>query len=166
MPVRRIVAVAVTVSAALSALAAPAASAAPAARTAPAQEYFFIATSAANRQTVIAHGAFVAAGPDVSAGDHDVLHFAGGTLSITHPDNKAHQRFKVDPKTCFVTSTTTGTYTLGHGTGRYARVTGHGSYLVVAQGILARTKSGTCNLNVAPASEVGYVTASGPVSTG
>lgn len=165
MTVRRIVAVAVTVGAALSALSAPTALAAPAAGAPSAKEYFLIAATSPTRQAVVAHGAFVAAGPDVSVGDRDVLHLSGGTLSITHPDNKAHQRFKYDPKTCFATSTTTGTYTLGRGTGRYARVTGHGSYLVVAQGILARTESGKCNLNVAPTSEVGYVTASGPVST-
>jgi hypothetical protein len=120
---------------------------------------------AGDRQTVIAHGAFVGAGKDVSGDASDVLHLGGGTLRLAHPEKQSHFTDKVDPKTCFVTFAITGKYTFGHGTGKYRGLTGSGSYRVTEQGILKRTKSGTCSQTAAPTIEAGYIKASGPVST-
>jgi hypothetical protein len=125
------------------------------------REYFLI-TVADQHETVVAHGAFVGAGKDVEHDQSDTLHLGGGTLEIYHPDRQSTFSFTVNPKTCFLSFTITGKYTLGAGTGKYAGITGHGNYVVKEQGIARRTKAGACNVNVEPAHIAGYIKASGP----
>ena len=119
---------------------------------------------AGNHLSVVAHGAFAGGGRDVALSQSDVMHLGGGTLTIRHPDRESTFTDKVDPKTCFVAFAITGRYTLGRGTGKYAGVTGSGTYKVSEQGFLKRTKSGTCSQTAAPTIEVGFVRAHGPVT--
>lgn len=116
------------------------------------------------RQVVVAHGAFVGGGKDVSKGDKDVLHLGNGTLTATHPNKQAHFKYHINPKTCYYTVNGHGRYTLGDGTGAYHGITGHGTYIFRGQGIASRKASGKCKPNAQPQVEIGTITASGPVS--
>ena len=129
-----------------------------------AKEYFLITISGTS-ETVIAHGAFTGAGrDDASHNNYDILHLGGGQVRIVHPDKDSHFTYKLDPKSCFITFSITGKYTLSHGTGKYKGLTGHGTYKVKEQGITARTSSGACDMNTEPKVLAGYVNGSGPVS--
>ena len=126
-------------------------------------EYFLIDLSSS--QTV-AHGVFTGGGrDDANHSDFDILHLGGGTLRVTHPNKDSHIKFSLNPKSCFFSLTGTGTYTLGYGTGRFTGVTGHGRYVLKEQGIAPRTSAGACNGNARPKPLIGYVNASGPVTT-
>ena len=130
------------------------------------QEYFLISESGTT-QTVVAHGLFTGGGKDdASHENYDILHLGGGTLRVNHPDAQSKFVGHVNPKSCFITFTITGKYTLSNGTGRFAGVSGHGSYKLVEQGILARNKKGACSQESEPIVEAGQVTASGPASLG
>jgi len=52
----------------------------------------------------------------------------GGTFKISHSPGKGPQTF--NPKTCPLTVNQHGTYTVGHGTGKYKGISGHGKYQV------------------------------------
>jgi hypothetical protein len=124
----------------------------------------FLVAGANQRDIVVAHGLFAGGGKDEQHSEKDVLVLNGGKLTLRHPEKTAHFRAKVNPKTCFVTFHITGDYTLGHGTGKYKGVTGHGTYTVFAQGIGKRLASGACNETADPKVEASYIKASGPVS--
>lgn len=131
-----------------------------------ATEYFLI-TLSGNGESVIAHGAFTGGGTDDASHDnYDVLRLGGGQLRINHPDKDSHVTYHLNPKSCFVSFKITGTYTLGSGTGRFANVSGHGSYRVNEEGITPRTSSGACNMNAEPKLLSGYINASGPATLG
>lgn len=141
-----------------------AASAAPAASARASGTESFLIAQINNRQSVVAHGLFTAGGTDVSTDAKDVLHLAGGTFSVFHPDKDGKFKSKIDRKTCFATFTGSGKYTLGGGTGKYKGISGHGTYKLYEQGVLKRTKSGACNTTANATVSVGYVQASGPVT--
>ena len=163
MKVRRSIATAAALGTAAIAVTSSGAAATPAPKAASQIEYFLI-TGSGNHEVAIAHGAFVGGGrDDASHESYDVLHLGHGTLRVTHPDSQSHFTQHLDPKTCFATFTITGKYTVGHGTGRFAHVTGHGTYVVRDQAILARTKSGACDENADPTVDVFVARASGPV---
>ncbi len=128
------------------------------------QEYFFLAI-AGSSQSVVAHGLFTGGGvDDASHQNYDILHLGGGTLRINHPDAQSKFTEQVNPKSCFITFKITGKYTLSNGTGRFAGVTGNGTYQLFEEGILGRDKSGACSEQQAPLTPSGYVTASGPAT--
>jgi hypothetical protein len=124
----------------------------------------FLVAGANQRDVVVGHGLFAAGGKDEQHSGKDVLILNGGKLTLTHPEKSAHFHAKVNPHTCFVTFRITGDYTLGHGTGKYKGVTGHGTYTVFAQGIGKRLAGGACNETANPKVEASYIKASGPVS--
>jgi hypothetical protein len=129
------------------------------------QEHFFLESVNDTHNVYIAHGAFTRSGKDdVSHNNYDVLSFGNGRLRLTHPDSESHFTPHINPTTCYVSFTLTGKYTLGHGTGSYRGVTGHGTYQGHGQGILNRTSSGACDMNGKPKDEVYYIKGSGPVS--
>jgi hypothetical protein len=166
MKIRRTVAAVATLGAAVSVIAAPAAQASVhSAKRASGKEYFLITVAGNTHESVIAHGLFTGAGKDDATHDnYDVFHLGGGTLKIVHPDSQSHFKDKVNAKTCFVTFTITGKYTLSGGTGKYKNASGHGTYKVLEQGILRRTKAGACSQSAEPKIEVGYIRGSGPAS--
>jgi hypothetical protein len=157
---RRSIGVAAAAAAVMATLVAPAGAAA---RHQSGTEYFLISI-ADNHQSVVAHGAFADAGQDIDHDQSDSLHFSQGTLTIYHPDSKSHFSYTLNKKTCFLSFKITGKYTLGAGTGSYAGLTGHGTYVVREQAIAPRTKNGACNINTEPTHLVGYVRGHGPVS--
>lgn len=146
-------------------------SAAPATRAAAAHtEYFTVATAQhsgkdSEQQTFVAHGAFAGGGRDDASHDnYDVLHFGNGTLQLRHPQKESKSNFHVNPKTCYVTLTLSGPYTLANGTGQYKGVKGHGTYHGTGQYIAKRTAAGKCELNQSPRAGIFVVHGSGPVS--
>ncbi len=122
-----------------------AASASPAAiHRVPATEHFQIveASATAGTASVIATGEFTAGGTDIAGSTTDTLRFPGGTFQVMH--SPGHGTHSFDPRTCLATISSRGTMTLGHGTGRYAGISGHGTYTLTILEIAARS-NGTCN---------------------
>ena len=162
MKVRRIVAAVATMSAATIGVAVPAYATMHHANSAT--EHFQLAI-AGSHQVFIAHGPITGGGTDDASHDaYDVLHFGNGTLRLNHPDSQSHFNAKVNPKTCFAAFTITGKYTVDHGTGKYKGVTGHGTYKVSEQALLAKKKTGGCDENSEPKLFEGSINASGPIS--
>ena len=116
-----------------------------------------------NKSSMIAYGAFTAAGVDVSgAHNTDTITFPNGTLTLVHKQTGLKQHF--DPKTCLFTGTETATYTLGNGTGAYKGVTGSGKATANLLGIAARNSAGKCSMTKAPLAFHTVINGSGPVT--
>jgi hypothetical protein len=134
----------------------------------PATEHFYItginapSTGLHDRQEAVMNGPIVGGGRDFSKGDRDIIHVGKSTLVVTHPDKQSKFSGHINPKTCFATFTLSGSYTLT-GTGKYASVKGHGTYVGHGQGILPRTASGSCSKRKEPAPELFTVKATGPI---
>jgi hypothetical protein len=64
--------------------------------------------------------------------------------------------------TCLATVTSSGTYQITGGTGRYCLVSGHGDYRLTAYAIVAKVP-GKCGTNVVPYAQETLLTASGPI---
>jgi hypothetical protein len=123
----------------------------------------FQITIANNNEAVVAHGLFTDAGSDETSNtNYDVLVLSAGEVRLTHPDSKVtYSNFHINNNTCFATITEQGAYTLGHGTGAYAGVHGHGTYNAKIQAVFAMS-SGVCNGDSAPTGETGVINAHGP----
>jgi hypothetical protein len=128
-----------------------------------AKEFFYV-TSSNGKETVVAHGLFTGGGKDEAGVVKDVLHLGGGTLTLLHPGKGHTSRKHIDHATCYATLRLTGKYTLGKGTGKYAGVTGSGTYTVSVQAILKRTSSGSCDKQSKPKVEADAIKASGPAT--
>ena len=120
------------------------ASAAP--RTSPAvsgTEHFQLVTTSATASTgrVIAYGVFTAPAVDHMGNSVDRFVFRNGSFKVRHSPGKGPQSF--NPKTCLMTISQHGTYKIFGGTGRYARISGHGNYHFTLLLIAARSK-GKC----------------------
>src|SRR5579875_288908 len=84
----------------------------------------FVIGGSGAQEVVVMHGAIVGGGKDdASHGQYDVFHLGNGTLRVTHPDKQSTFTPHIDKKTCYGTFTIKGTYTMGHGTGAYKKVT-------------------------------------------
>jgi hypothetical protein len=107
-------------------------------------EHFQIVNGSATAGTasVIATGGFTAGGTDIAGSTTDTFRFPGGTFQVTH--SPGHGTHSFDPRTCLVMVSSRGTFTLRHGTGRYAGISGHGIYTLTILEIAARS-NGTCN---------------------
>jgi hypothetical protein len=107
-------------------------------------EHLQIVSGSATARTVgvIATGAFTAGGTDITGSTTDTLRFPGGTFQVTHSPGQGTHSF--DPRTCLATVNVHGQVTLGHGTGRYARISGHGTYALTILEIAARSH-GNCS---------------------
>lgn len=127
-------------------------------------EHFAIA-SADGHESVVMWGAITAGGrDDASHESYDVLHLGNGTLRVTHPDSQSTFTPHLNHKTCYFSYELKGKYTVGHGTGAYQGVTGHGTYDGAGHAILARKKSGACDQNAEPKVGIFTVNGSGPIS--
>ncbi len=96
--------------------------------------------SASHRLSVIATGAFTAGGYEIPRHGGDVIVFPGGTLTLRLSEN--HGTGSVS-STCLFTQTARGTFTIGHGTGQYAGITGSGKARTASILITAK-KGGRC----------------------
>ena len=140
-----------------------AASAAPRTRQAVSgTEHFQLVTTSATSSTghVIAHGVFTAPAVDHMGNSVDKFVFGNGSFKVKHSPGKGPQSF--NPKTCLLTISQHGTYKVFGGTGRYARISGHGTYHVTILAIGARSK-GKCSQSKPPVAFQQIITASGPV---
>jgi hypothetical protein len=133
---------------------------APAAKT---ESFQMMTTSAtASTASVIATGAFTAPGVDHESqnGNTAAFVFSNGTVKVRHSAGTGQQSF--NPKTCLLTINEHGTYRLTGGTGRYAGITGGGTYKLNILAIAARS-GGKCSQTKAPVAFHQVINASGSV---
>jgi hypothetical protein len=125
-------------------------------------EHFQLVSASATSNTalVIASGAFTAHAVDHMGNKVDTFKFRNGSFKVAHSPGKGPQSF--NPKTCLLTVSRHGTYTIGHGTGKYAGISGHGKYQLSILAIGARS-GGKCSKRKAPAAFEQIIKASGPV---
>jgi hypothetical protein len=126
-------------------------------------EHFQFVNDSATSTTpsVIASGKFTAGGVDIQGAGTDTLKLPGGTFKLRHSPGTGKQ--SSNPRTCLATIHLHGTYTLGHGTGRYAGISGHGTYKASILAI-GQKVHGTCSRSRPPAASQLIINASGPVS--
>ena len=140
-----------------------AASASPAApRAASGTEYVQVmSTSAAGPASAIARGVFTAAG-QASLGDARVgtIVFPGGTVVLSHRPGKGSSRFY--PGACLSLISQSGTYQIVRGTGRYAGISGHGTYQLSLEIVAARVH-GACSSAKPPVAQQELLLLAGPV---
>lgn len=140
-----------------------AATAAPRAAGASGTEQFqFLSTSAtSNQSTVIARGVFTAGGTDIATSSTtDTMQFANGTIRLRHSPGTGPVSF--NPHTCLLTVDLHGTYRLLAGTGKYAGISGHGTYRAHILEVAARS-DGKCTMHKPPVAYELIIRASGPV---
>ena len=141
----------------------PAASAAPVAKSSARTEAFQIVSTSArsSRAPIIAYGAFAAHGVDHQGDKYDKIVTKRGTFRIYH--STGHGTTKLNPESCVIRVRQHGSYRISRGTGRFAGLTGHGTYRFWLVGIAARTSSGRCSEKKAPVAFQEVIRARGPV---
>lgn len=128
------------------------------------QHFQLMTTSATStKASVIALGSVITAGGvDHQGNKTDTVVFPGGTFKIRHSAGHGPQHF--NPRTCLAVITQRGTYTLGHGTGKYKGISGHGRYLARILFVAARNSKGNCSERKAPRAFQQIITAHGPLT--
>jgi hypothetical protein len=112
------------------------------------ERFAIVSVSDPSTSTVIATGVFTAGGTDDSGASADHLAFPDGKLTLNHHGT---HKTSVNARTCMITTTGSGTYTLADGTGAYKGISGSGHYTFRVHVVLARTTSGSCDRNADPA---------------
>jgi hypothetical protein len=126
------------------------------------EHFQFMTTSAtSSNASIIATGVFTAGGVDHPGRTADTLVFPTGSFKVTH--SKPAGTRTLNPKTCLITASQTGTYTISGGTGIYHGISGHGTYQAHLLAVAARNAQGKCSTKLAPAAWQQNITASGPV---
>jgi hypothetical protein len=108
--------------------------------------------------TLIARGPLTVGGTVNLQTGRAVLH--GGRLTLSH--HQLHSGSTFNNRTCLATVTSSGTYRIKSGTGRYRHVRGHGDYRLTANAIVAKV-NGKCAAKVVPYAQEILLTASGPI---
>lgn len=108
--------------------------------------------------TLIAHGPRTFGGTINLVTGHAKL--PGGTLTLTH--HQVHGSQREIMRTCLATVTSSGTYKVTGGTGRYRHVTSHGTYRLVAYALVKKV-NGKCSHGV-PYAQTELLTATGPLT--
>jgi hypothetical protein len=125
-------------------------------------QFQIMTTSAtASTESIIATGLFTAGGVDHPGNTVDTVAFPGGTFKISHSPGAGPQTF--NPTTCLLTVNQHGTYTISHGTGKFAGISGHGRYQISILKIGARS-GGACSQSKPPLAFQQVIRASGPAS--
>lgn len=109
--------------------------------------------------SVIAVGGFTAGGSINLAAGTGKVSAPGGTFRLTPKFGPSKQQF--NKTTCLLTISGKGTYTLGHGTGRFAGVTGSGRFVIADRQVNAKAGH-RCSTTKAVAFQ-GTITFNGPV---
>lgn len=121
----------------------------------------FMGTSTTSSvSSVIATGPFTGGGSIDLGANKGLIRLAGGTLTIAPVFGPTKQTFS--KSTCLMTITGRGTYKLGHGTGRYAGINGHGTFALSSRQVNARA-GGKCSATKAVAFQE-VIGLSGPVT--
>ena len=127
-------------------------------------EHFRIMNTEAtsSRLSVIVTGAFTAGGHVIPAAVTDIVVFRGGTFKFRHVSHSGTASF--NSTTCLLTETERGTFTIDHGTGKYAGIRGSGNFVTSIVAITAKNRAGRCTHVQAPATYQEITTATGTVS--
>jgi hypothetical protein len=125
------------------------------------EHFQIMSTSAtATKDTVIVYGLFTAGGVDITTSNTtDTFKFPDGTIKVRHSPGTGPQSF--NRQTCLLTVHQHGTYTLASGTGKYAGISGHGTFHLDILAVGARSH-GKCTQNKPPVTFELIVRASGP----
>jgi hypothetical protein len=83
-----------------------------------------------------------------------------GTFKVVHSKGTGRPMF--NPRTCVFTLNVTGTYRISHGTGKYAGISGHGTYHLNILAVSPRAH-GKCVRNAKPLAFQQVIKATGPV---
>jgi hypothetical protein len=111
--------------------------------------------------SAIAYGAFTAGGTArIGSAPAGELLFRGGTIRLRHHAGRPTVHFS--PVTCLTMISQPGTYAITGGTGRYAGISGHGTYQLSFTFIGARGPGG-CTAKGAPVAQQELLRLAGPV---
>ena len=137
------------------------ASAAPAAASGTEYIQVMSASVTPGPASAIARGVFTAAG-QARLGDARVgtITFPGGTLVLSHRQTHGSSRFY--PANCLSVISQSGSYRIVRGTGRYAMISGHGTYQLSLEIVAARV-GGHCSSARPPLGQQELLRLSGPV---
>jgi hypothetical protein len=126
-------------------------------------EHFQLMTTSAtsNTSSLIASGAFTDYGVDHAGSKVDTVTLQQGSFQIAHSAGTGSRQF--NPTTCLFQLNLKGTYSVGHGTGRYTGISGSGTYQLSILGVGAKS-GGTCSKTLPPVAFQQVIRASGPVS--
>src|SRR5215469_3591315 len=121
-----------------------------------------MSTKAVSRRlSVIATGAFTSGGRDIPAAKTDTIVFPRGRFKFRHLEKSFKANF--DPSTCLNRETERGTFTISHGTGKYAGIHGSGKFVTSIVAVTAMNRAGECMHVQAPATFQQITTAIGTV---
>jgi hypothetical protein len=116
-----------------------------------------------NTNHIIAYGAFAAGGTDVeNSNNTDTFKFPGGTFRVTHKVKGGHEHFS--KATCLNLISQHGTIKISHGTGKYAGISGSGTFKLAIVFIDGRNSHGACSMRVKPVAGQLIIQAQGPVT--
>jgi hypothetical protein len=116
-----------------------------------------------NNASVIATGLFNDGGTVSSIYSYASNDYKLGAGSFRLTGSVKCHSFKARPGTCPKTYRAGGTYTLGHGTGNYARISGSGRFTTTLRNFFRRNAAGVC-VPLRPLAIQGIVTFSGPAT--
>ncbi len=128
-------------------------------------EHFQLMTTSPSQHapsTIIATGVFTAGGVDHAGNKADTVTFPGGSFKINH--SRGHGKQSFNPKTCLFVISQHGTFKLSSGTGKYAGISGHGTYQLSIMAVAARNAKGACSQKAPPVAWEQVIKASGPVT--
>ena len=160
-----LLAAAAAATAAITATGITAASASPAThQAASGTEYIQVmsmAPSTPGSASAIARGVFTAGG-QARLGDArtGTITFPGGTIVLSH--RAAHGSSHFYPAGCLSVISQSGSYRIVRGTGRYAGISGHGSYQLSLEIVAARVHGG-CSSAKPPVAQQELLRLAGPV---
>lgn len=125
-----------------------------------AENFQMMTTSVSGSPSVIASGLFTQAGVDHEDQQNNTATFvfSNGTVKVKHSAGTGQQ--SLNPKTCLLTINFHGTYKLVGGTGKYAGITGSGTYKLNILSIGAKS-GGTCSKTQPPVAFHQVINASG-----
>jgi hypothetical protein len=119
-----------------------------------------MSTSATGPASAIARGVFAAGGQarlgDASGG---TIAFPGGTIVLSHRPTKSSSHFY--PEGCLSLISQSGSYRIVGGTGRYAGISGHGTYQLSLEIVAARVH-GACSSAKPPVAQQELLRLAGP----
>jgi len=131
---------------------------------ASATEHFQLMTTDVTTTTppVIAYGVFTGVAADHMGNNVDQFVFGNGTFKIRHTAAKHGTRQHFNSRTCLFMLSQHGTFKLLSGTGKYAGITGHGTYQLTILFIGAKA-NGKCSHTLPPVAFQEQIKAVGPV---